>query len=276
MSARLRMMQRKSIHEPKQTKDDGHQLQAQIFRPESSRSHFDPPPATQIIDRPAVGRSALAREVTSPTPECLPAQQLIVKFKLNSKKRKLDTGSPIPRVTRSQGKKNKEATQAQSATPAPKKVTTLAETQVVNKAAAKRRKPNNPPNPPRVRARVKKGVKNTAPPSPNVADLVKTSPHKTTASAMLVNRSQYQVEPASPVPASPRMKVTANPSNRTALHQPGSGFGSHHEDNESNTKPARFSSPKKPTVISKSTKRKIPRKTAKASAISVPKLSGPS
>jgi hypothetical protein len=279
-------MQRKSIHEPKQAKDDGHQLQPRALQSKSSRSRFDPPPATQIIDRPAVGRSALTRETASPTPEPLPAEQLIVKLKLSPQKRKLDADVlvpratrtprkrkldadipiPIPRVTRSQDKTNKKPAQTQSALP----VEALAETQVVVEPAAKRRKPNNTRNPPQARTKAKKGEEKAAPPSPNAADLVKTSPRKrsprkapprkaspqknptrrtsprktlprqplpdiTTASTRLAKPTGYQVKAAAPVPGKPQKKG-------------------------SNMKLGKLSRPKKPTAAFSSPQHKSPRK----------------
>jgi hypothetical protein len=267
------MMQRKSIHEPKQTKDN-EQLQPQALQSKPSRSRFDPPPATQIIDRPAAGRSALTREFASPTPERLPTQQLIVKLKTSHRKRKLDSNIPIPRVTRSQGKRDKEAAQAQSAVLPPKIVTAPAETQVVNEPAAKRRKPNKAPNPPQARPKAKKGLKKTVPSSPKAADLVKTSSRKTAASTKLVNPSQYRIQPATSVPTGQRKKVTAKPSASTALHQPDSGFGNHHENIESSAKPARLSSPKKSTTASKSTQRKNPGAAANSGPSATPMMLG--
>ncbi|KAF2030038.1 hypothetical protein EK21DRAFT_112331 [Setomelanomma holmii] len=180
MSARFRMMQRKSIHDPKKSRE----VEAQQPKLPTTRSRvqnnisLDQLPPTQIVDRsdvvtpvrgldsPTRARNvrssgtlpptqiasrlkaispARAQEPTSRTLISESPTQLIVKLKTG--KRKLEEDVFSPRLTRSQVKKNNEVVRVQPEAVV-KKATPIAETQLAPEPATKRRKPNNPRMPP--------------------------------------------------------------------------------------------------------------------------------
>lgn len=163
MSARLRMLQRKSIHEPKQSRAHEEQQahvpaaekQSGLRRPlrpglpplralKSPRdSHvmnpepnlgpgLIPPPATQLVNKsiPAKRTPNLEASARAHTPA--PATQLVVKLPLS--KRKRDDDMSIPRLTRSQA-----LAQEQAHVEAEKGSASNIRSNVGNKAQASRR-----------------------------------------------------------------------------------------------------------------------------------------
>jgi hypothetical protein len=242
-------MQRKSIHEPKISREDEQQPSraAALQSKPQSRPQPDPLPATQIVDRPSVGRSTLPEEFASDCLDQLPAKQMIIK--LSTRKRKLDEDNSNTRVTRSQGRKNKETGSTQSTIIAP------VETQIVNEPVTKRRKQNNAPAPAQARSRVKKGGTESTQSASNVADLVKTSSRTTAATTKRVKASGHQAPFTAMTPlGSP--KKTARISNAgTILRQPDGRFSAHHR---TDVPGSRTTKPKNPTKARKPTQRKVP------------------
>jgi hypothetical protein len=172
MSARMRVMQRKSIYDPKQPRENV-QLQTEALAPQPkspSRPRIHESPATQILSRSNAEKSTDARESFAHTQDNLVRKQLIVK--LNTRKRKVEDDVPVPRLTRSQARKNNEASQVQPKAPAPKTMISTMETQIVNKPASKRRKLDSTRGPPRTRTKANLGLTK---PAPNTVKSVKSS-----------------------------------------------------------------------------------------------------
>jgi hypothetical protein len=187
MSARLRVMQRKSFFEPKQPREDEQQRPVVPGHAFKSRSRLRPasPPPTQIINRGEADRSVSTIEPR--TPEQMPAKQLIVK--LSVRKRKVEEAIPSIRLTRSQAKKIDDS---RSKVPV--------DTQL-EEPAAKRRKPNTTRAPPQARSKAKQGS--------NAADLVKMSPRKVAMPTKRDSLVSNPVPPRTQLLASPRKKQTA-------------------------------------------------------------------
>jgi hypothetical protein len=158
MSARLRVMQRKSFFEPKRSREDElpePSNPAHTSNPRS-RPRSNSPPPTQIITKGGRGRPLPHPEIR--TPEQLPPNQLIVK--LSIRKRKAEEVVPSTRLTRSQAKKNDDS---QPKAPVINEVSSTVRTQL-NEPAPKRRKPNSTRAPPQARSKAKQGSNAAVPP----------------------------------------------------------------------------------------------------------------
>jgi hypothetical protein len=151
MSARLRVMQRKSFFEPKRSREDEPPESSKPAHTSNPRSRPRPnsPPPTQIISKGGRSRPLPHPEIR--TPEQMPHKQLIVK--LSIRKRKVDEVIPSTRLTRSQAKKNDDF---QPKAPVFNEVSSTVETKL-NEPAPKRRKPNNTRAPPQARSKAKQG-----------------------------------------------------------------------------------------------------------------------
>lgn len=211
MSARLRVMQRKSIHDPKYTLEDEPMMgQAPTFRMNPPlRPRPAPLPETQVVERPNPAKLVqLDEDTPAPPPNCQPAKQLVVK--LNVRKRKVEEVAPEPRLTRSQAKKMNDANHAEFEVPHPKEVVEPVETKLVNEPAAKRRKPNVTRPPPQSQPRAKaKAAKKPAHATQNAANPVKTVPRKAATTAKRTKNAAAPVQPPAQGPASPaKKKVT--------------------------------------------------------------------
>jgi hypothetical protein len=198
MSARLRVMQRKSFYEPKQPRENE---QRQAFVPAlhskpASRPGLKVPPATQIISRTDVDRPLPIIETR--TPEHIPAKQLIVK--LSVQKRRVEEAVPTTRMTRSQAKKNNDSVLNWPGLPVPKEVNSMVRT-LSDEPVAKRRKPNTTRGPPQARPKAK--------PGPNAANLIKTSPRKVATTAKRDKPVNNPVQTPTQLPSSPRKKQTS-------------------------------------------------------------------
>jgi hypothetical protein len=209
MSARLRVMQRKSIHDPKYThEDDPWMGQAPTTRVNPSiRPQPAPLPATQVVERPNA-KKPMDVDVNISSSTYHPAsKQLIVK--LPTRKRKFEAVVPSPRVTRSQAKKINNTINIKNRVPNPKEVAPTMETKLDNGPAAKRRKPNTarPPPQPHPKAKeTKKPVRTLQ----SVADTVKILPRK----AVPLNKRTKPVANTAQQPtdmsSGPRKKRVAN------------------------------------------------------------------
>ncbi|KAH5683693.1 hypothetical protein HBI21_022420 [Parastagonospora nodorum] len=208
MSARLRVMQRNSIHDPKYTLEDeprmDHTPTVRMNPPLHPRSA--PLPATQMVERSDPQNLVpLDKDMPGSPPKRQPAKQLVVK--LNVRKRKVEDIAPKPRLTRSQAKKINESNHAVFEVPQPKEVVGSGETQLVNEPAAKRRKPNVTRPPPQSQPRAKvKAAKKPAHATQNAANLVKTVPRKTAAASKRTKPAAAPVQPTAENPASPEKK----------------------------------------------------------------------
>jgi hypothetical protein len=227
MSARLRMMQRNSIHDPKRSRE----VEPQGSGVPSSRTKVqrgpnpNQLPATQLVGRSGVATPTRIDELPSRSPEPVAPTQLIVKLKTG--KRKQEEPIPSPRLTRSQAKKIREAVSIPPKAPVTVKMIPTVETQYVKEPAAKRRKPNNPRVAPQIRPKQQNVVHAVPQAASNAAHLVKTSPRK----AALM--------PASPLKKKARGTVQAKPV------KPGDGFQFNQPDIRSSSKTA---SPEKPRM----------------------------
>lgn len=269
-SARLRMMQRNSIYDPKQPRQK-EQPQARApsrQQPPSSRTFASALPATQIVSRPDV-RVPPARK-----PDHLPQKELVVK--LNYRKRRAEEVVPVPRMTRSQAKKNNDATQN---TP---EATSGFETQAVNEPAAKRRKPNSNTGK-QARPETKTAASNVTKVNSNAACLVKTSPRKAVMAtqrdgaagkqAQLPTNASTGLQQSSVSPR--KKKTTQSPS----VARPSVPIAPARPKNTA-TPSSRTVSPRKPALSSKSNQRKKPQETplikSMASSSTVEPSSSPS
>jgi hypothetical protein len=251
MSARLRMMQRKSIHEPKRLIEDKQQLsRMSAIQPRSRTcSPLDSLPATQIVSRPSACRPTLVEEHASRNPDRLPVQQLIVK--LNVRKRKVEENIPSTRVTRSQAKKNNETVRVQATVPALTAIMASTETQIVNEPRAKRQKPNNARGLPQVRAKGKEGAKDTTEPAPNAANLVKTSPRKAAITTKRSKPGGHQRQALTEKPLDSHKKDMTNSTAITSSRPPVGSINAQYADAGSSSK---ATSPRKLAMASKTTK----------------------
>jgi hypothetical protein len=158
MSARLRVMQRKSFFEPKRSRKD--ELPEPSNPVRTSKPRFRPrpnsPPPTQIVSNASQGRPLSNPELW--TPEQMSPKQLIVK--LSVRKRKVEEVVPSIRLTRSQAKKNDDS---QSPAPVLNEFSSTLETQL-NEPVAKKRKPNTTRAPPQARSKAKQGYNAAVPP----------------------------------------------------------------------------------------------------------------
>jgi hypothetical protein len=154
MSARMRMMQRKSIYDPKQSRENVQpQTEALAPQPKSpSHPRIHELPATQILNRSNAAKPTDARESFARPEDNLVRKQLIVK--LSTRKRKVEDIAPVPRLTRSQARKKNEASQVQPKAPAPKAIIPTVEAQVAHKPAPKRRKLDSTRASPRTKAKL--------------------------------------------------------------------------------------------------------------------------
>jgi hypothetical protein len=151
-------MQRKSIYDSKQPRENA-QLQTEALAPQPkspSRPRIHDSPATQALSRSNAEKPTDARESFAHTQDNLVRKQLIVK--LNTRKRKIEDIVPVPRLTRSQARKNNEASQVQPKAPAPKTMISTMETQIVSKPALKRRKLDSTRASPRTRTKANLGL----------------------------------------------------------------------------------------------------------------------
>ncbi|KAH8732948.1 hypothetical protein GQ44DRAFT_821200 [Phaeosphaeriaceae sp. PMI808] len=142
-SARLRMMQRESIYDPKKSREHQHQLtRNSIFDsrpgPNSRVVHL---PASQIISEPSVEKLTGIRENTPRCSDPLGPTQLIVK--LSTGKRKLSEDIYVSRLTRAQAKRGNDIANSRPGIHVPAKIMSAVETRVVQESATKKRKPNN-------------------------------------------------------------------------------------------------------------------------------------
>ncbi|KAH7408284.1 hypothetical protein DE146DRAFT_368945 [Phaeosphaeria sp. MPI-PUGE-AT-0046c] len=198
MSARLRMMQRHSIYEPKQLRGDDRALASGSAQLQSELPPFDDStvPATQIIDRGDAENRGLPREVAMHIPSHSLKKSLIVR--LNTQRMKVEEATPVPRVTRSQARKIREIEKIQPTVPDQKPTIATIETQLVDEPATKRRKLTDArASKPLLKAdNAKKAVaKSTS----RATNLAKASPRKTAVPAM-------QEQLAGPSVKSPRKK----------------------------------------------------------------------
>jgi hypothetical protein len=158
MSARLRVMQRKSFFEPKRSRKD--ELPEPSNPVRTSKPRFRPrpnsPPPTQIVSNASQGRPLSNPELW--TPEQMSPKQLIVK--LSVRKRKVEEVVPSIRLARSQAKKNDDS---QSPAPVLNEFSSTLETQL-NEPVAKKRKPNTTRAPPQARSKAKQGYNAAVPP----------------------------------------------------------------------------------------------------------------
>jgi hypothetical protein len=251
MSARLRMMQRKSIHEPKRLREDKQQLSRMLaIQPESRTcSPLGSLPATQIVSRPSACRPTLVEEHASHNPDRLPVQQLIVK--LNVRKRKVEENIPSTRLTRSQAKKNNETVRVQATVPAPTAIMASTETQIVNEPRAKRQKPNNARVLPQVRSKGKAGTKDTTEPTLNAANLVKTSPRKAATTTKRSKPGGHQRQALAEKPSDSHKKDMTNLTVITSSRPLVGGVNAQHADAGSSSN---ATGPRKPAMASKTTK----------------------
>jgi hypothetical protein len=233
------MLQRKSIYDPKQSREDeqqqaqapGAEAHSPLRKPlgadsasssalKSSRHPYVvntepalghgpiPPPATQLVNKPIQAKRTPNGGVGHAYKRA-PATQLVVRLPLSKRKRDEDTA--IPRLTRSQAQAQAEAEKnntenVRSGPPPARKVVSPPETQLMNgPATTKRRKPNNPPLSAR-NARSPEGSKalGSIPAVLNAAAVVKTSPRKATVatrreSCNHCHRSKIPCDNARPV-----------------------------------------------------------------------------
>jgi hypothetical protein len=199
MSARMRMMQRQSIYNPKHSREnDQPRADPLVPQPKSHpRSRFDEKPATQMIIRSNAEELTTAGESVVCSQDTLLPKQLIVK--LNFRKRKIEDVVSIPRLTRSQARKNNEASQVQPNPPAPLATVSTVETQVENKPATKRRKLNRSGASSQAHTKVKGGSRDVTQSAFHTAESVKSSTRKT---VMATRRGQ---------PAKPPVQNSAKP-----------------------------------------------------------------
>jgi hypothetical protein len=240
------MLQRKSIHDPKQSREN---VQQQAQAPDAdAQSHLRkslgadsasssalkssrhpyvvntepalghgpiPPPATQLVNKPIQAKRTPNGVTARHAQKRAPATQLVVKLPLS--KRKRDEDIAIPRLTRSQAQTQAEAEKNKiknfRSGPAARKVVSPPETQLMNEpATTKRRKPNNPPL----------SARNTRLPDsskalgsiqavPNATDIVKTSPRK---AAVATRRESCNHCHRSKIPCDNARPVCSNCRNR--------------------------------------------------------------
>jgi hypothetical protein len=182
MSARLRMMQRKSIHDPKHSREDDLRMTKAPI-PRARQPYHDPPaplPATQIVTRPYAETSPHRQKIASHNAKQSPTKQLVVRLPISPLKRKVEEILEVPRLTRSQARKNNELLKHKVTQPEHKsqEIISSVETQIANEPAAKRRKPNTAQPSPQPRANAKVTVKSPAKARLGATDLVRDSPRK--------------------------------------------------------------------------------------------------
>jgi hypothetical protein len=208
-SARSRMMQRQSIHDPKRPHEQPRVPTPIADHKSPSRQTPKPPPATQIVNRASPRKRAPIQEPSRPTvPKAVVAPQMIVKLPLGPSKRKRDPNEFTPAVTRSQARAQADKSGPPPTKPlarmAPRRAMPLAETQLINEPAAKRKKPNPPHMPAPARPQVNESTGGSMQVSTNAADMVKTSPRKTAvpptqASCNPCKRSRLTCDHAHPI-----------------------------------------------------------------------------
>jgi len=210
-SARSRMMQRQSIHDPKRTHEQPRVQTPIADHKLPSRKTSKPLPATQLVDRTSPRKRAQAPEPVRPTaPKAVVAPTMIVKLPLGPSKRKRDPNEFIPAVTRSRARAQANPSGPPPTKPkplarmAPRKAMPLAETQLVNQPAAKRRKPNPPHVPAPASPQLNDSAGESMHVAINAADMVKTSPRKTAvpstqASCNPCKRSKLTCDHAHPI-----------------------------------------------------------------------------
>ncbi|KAL5121247.1 hypothetical protein ACEQ8H_000715 [Pleosporales sp. CAS-2024a] len=143
MSARLRVMQRKSIHDPK------HAHWGEALSNEASKDRADPHqhpgrpslPATQIVEkRSNANQPNHISEAISRQAEPQPPKGLVVKLKIGE--RTMEESVPVMRLTRSQAKKLKGPSSNNSKALVQNEIIPISETRNVTEPPAKRRKVN--------------------------------------------------------------------------------------------------------------------------------------
>ncbi|KAF1912430.1 hypothetical protein BDU57DRAFT_364252 [Ampelomyces quisqualis] len=250
-SARLRMMQRHSIYDPKQPRqnEQPHARAPICQQPSNSRPAEKAIPATQIASRPGAG---VLTSGGAHTPDHLPRKELIVK--LNYRKRKAGATITAPRVTRSQAKKNNEATQDIP------EATSGVEIQTVKEPPAKRRRPNSNIGK-QVCPKEKEVAKITTTVTSNAACLVKTSPRKAVMASQrdgsarnLAQISTKALPSSQQLLVSPRKKEMAHSESVASLPVPIGPAPARLKNNTSSS--VRTVSPKKPATSSRSIQKK--------------------
>lgn len=221
LSARLRMMQRGSIYEPKQFRTGnrtyaGAATQVGDTFPQNDDNTI---PETQIIDRHGAENRGPSEELAVHSSRPSPRKSLIVKLnipRVNTQKVKVEEDAPIPRVTRSQAKRIKAAGQTQAEVLAGSSIVVSPKRQVMDEPAAKRRKLNHTRASDQSLPRAnpsKKAVANSASRSTNLA---KASPRKAT----MPTKHEELVSPSVQSPSkkpSLAVKVAASPQKKSTL-----------------------------------------------------------
>lgn len=250
-------MQRNSIYDPKQPRQNEQPQDRAPTRqqPSNSRLVANAPPTTQIVNnRPSGGVVLSGGMQAARSPDHLRKKELIVK--LNYRKRKVSEIMTAPRITRSQAKKNSQATQNNP------EATSGVQIQTERQPPAKRRKPNSNLGK-QEHSRGYEAVNKASDVTSNAACLVKTSPRKAVmvsqrdgAAPGLAQSSAKVLPNLQQPPVSPRKKKTAQSPSVASPSMPVAPA----RLNKSSAS-TRTASPKKPATSSRSTQRKKPIET---------------